>query len=351
MPLLDIKNLTLTLKTGDQWVNALDKVSLTLERQQVCALIGESGSGKSLLVRTIADSTPHDWKIVADRFNWKGQDLLSMTNKERREIMRREIAVVFQDPSSSLDPTVTLGSQLEESVPSEFLEPGPWYRRRKQRRERALALMAQVGIKQADFYLDKYPNQISQDICQKFMIAMALVSQPEILIADDPTRGMESIAKQQVIQLFAQLRQLHGMSILLVSHDLLTVAKLADTATVMYCGQTVESGRVSRLRRRPLHPYTKALLDSAPSFQPGLTAKTPLSALGGSTPALNHLPAGCRLGPRCPNAGKDCVRMPRERRVGNQTYACHFPLHRHARAEKPSNGASEPPKDIEGYVI
>jgi cationic peptide transport system ATP-binding protein len=326
MPLLDIKNLTLEIDTGTEFVKALDKVSLTVETGEIRALVGESGSGKSLIVRAIIGAVPAHWIITADRLTWKGQNLLDMSNEQRRIIMRREIAVVFQDPTSSLDPTATLQDQLEESIPDELLDKGMFWQRSKQRKEIAIGLIHKVGIKDHEACLQRYPHEIPTDIAQKFMIAMALVSEPEMLIADDPTRSMESTTKNQILRLLSGLNETKKLAILFVSHDLLAISSMAHTMTVLYCGQTVESGKVLDLHRRPLHPYTKALLDSAPSFQINLPPKSHLVALEGTIPTLHHLPIGCRLGPRCPNARKECVKVPEERVVNNHSYSCHFPL-------------------------
>lgn len=327
MPLLDIKNLTLEIDTGGEFVKALDKVSLSVDKGEIKALVGESGSGKSLIIRAVIGAVPDQWIIKADRLTWKGQNLLTMSNEQRRIIMRREIAVVFQDPTLSLDPSATLRAQLEESIPEELLDKGMFWQRNKQRTEIATGLAHKVGIKDQETFMKRYPHEIPADIAQKFMIAMALVSEPELLIADDPTRSMESTTKNQILRLLSGLNEKNNLAILFVSHDLLAISSIAHTMTVLYCGQTVESGRVKHLHRRPLHPYTKALLDSAPSFQIDLPPKSHLAALEGTIPTLQHLPIGCRLGPRCPNANKECVIVPEQRSIHHHTYSCHFPLH------------------------
>ena len=327
MPLLEVRNLTIEIDTGSEFVKALDKVSLMVETGEIRALVGESGSGKSLIVRAIIGAVPEHWIITADRLTWKGQNLLTMTNEQRRIIMRREIAVIFQDPTSSLDPSATLRAQLEESIPEELLDKGMFWQRNKQRREIAIGLMHKVGIKNHEACMQRYPHEIPADIAQKFMIAMALVSDPELLIADDPTRSMESTTKNQILCLLTGLNESKKLSILFVSHDLLAISGMAHSMTVLYCGQTVESGKVKHLYGRPLHPYTKALLDSAPSFQINLPPKSHLVALEGTIPTLQHLPIGCRLGPRCPNAQKECVKVPEQRVIYDHSYSCHFPLH------------------------
>jgi cationic peptide transport system ATP-binding protein len=327
MPLLDIKNLSLYLDTGGETVKALEKVSFTLKEGEIKALVGESGSGKTLVVRAIIGALPDYWRIKADRLTYKGQDLLKMNYEQRRQIMRREIAVVFQEPTSSLDPSVSIGNQIEESVPPEFIKKGWFWERNKHRKELAIGMLHKVGIRDHKRWMNCYPHQLPSDVSQKIMIAMALASEPNILIADDSTRGMESTTKTQVLRLLVKLNKTKNLSILFVSHDLLAITSIANSMTVLYCGQTVESGKVKSLLKRPLHPYTKALLDSAPSFQTNLAAKSPLKTLNGTIPSLQHLPAGCRLGPRCPNAQKECVHVPIMRSIQEHHYSCHFPLH------------------------
>jgi cationic peptide transport system ATP-binding protein len=327
MALLDIKNLTLEIDTDTGWIKALDKANLTVKENEIQALVGESGSGKSLIVRAISGGLRQQMRLTADRLTWRGKNLLAMNGEERREIMRRDIAVVYQDPLSTLDPTVPLGEQLEESVPYEFVGEGWFWQKRALRRKIAIQLLHKVGIKDHAETMRSYPHQITTDIGQKFMIAMALVSQPTLLIADDPTRGMEATTKTQILKLFKRLNQTKGLSILFVSHDLLAISSMADSMTVLYCGQTVESGPIHRLQKRPLHPYTKALLESAPSFRIDLAPKSPLATLPGTIPTLQHLPIGCRLGPRCERAQKTCVQAPEIRRVHDHQYSCHFPLH------------------------
>ena len=327
MALLEIKNLSLFIETGGEEVKALDKVSISLNPGEVKALVGESGSGKSLIVRSVIGALPDNWTIKADRITYDGQNLQDMSREKRRQIMRRDIAVVFQEPTAALDPSVKLSEQIKESIPEEFIDKAWFWQRNKQREQIAVSLLHRVGIKNHRRYMNMYPHELPTDISQKIMVAMALASEPKILIADDPTRSMESTTKIQILRLFTKLNKTKNLAILFVSHDLLAVTSMAETMTVIYCGQTVESGKVSSLMKRPLHPYTKALIASAPSFQISLAAKSPLSALEGTIPTLQHLPIGCRLGPRCPNARKECVIAPSPRSIQNHHYSCHFPLH------------------------
>lgn len=326
-PLIDIKNLTLEINTTQGFFKALDKVSLTIHQNDIRALIGESGSGKSLIVKAIVGALPESWKITADRMSWKGTDLLTLSDSKRRELIRENIAVIFQNPSETIDPTVKLSEQIYEAIPDRYLTKKWFWQRAEERRQIAIRQLHKVGIKDHKTCLNSYSHQLPEDICQKFMIATALVTQPKLLIADDPTKAMESSTKVQILKLLSRLNQTKDVSILFVSHDLLSIFGIANSVSVIYCGQTVESGMLSSVRKRPLHPYTKALLDSAPSFNPDLPKKSPLSALNGSIPPLQHLPIGCRLGPRCPRARNECVKTPEERRIHQHRYRCHFPLH------------------------
>lgn len=326
MALLDIKNLTLEIETTNGWVKALDKINLSIDAKEVRALVGESGSGKSLIVKSIVGALNEGWRIRADRLNWRGIDLTSLSARERRQITREDISVIFQNPSNSLDPTATLGDQLEEAIPEHLIGKGWFWERAKRRKQIVTAQLHKVGIKNHETVINSFPHQIPDDICQKFMIAMALASEPTLLIADDPTKGLETTTKIQILKLLTRLNKIKDLSILFVSHDLLAIASIADTMTVLYCGQTVEGGPLMQLKNRPLHPYTKALLDSAPSFRKDLESKSELNALEGTIPTLQHLPAGCRLGPRCPRAQKECVRHPDINYIQNHYFSCHFPL-------------------------
>lgn len=328
MSMLDIKNLTVEIETSQGWYKALDKVSMTIERGEIRALVGESGSGKSLIVNAIVGTLPKHWRINADRLTWHGKNLLGMDPEEHRQIMRHDMSVIFQNPLGSLDPSATLGEQLKESIPDEVIDKGWFWQRSKQRGKIATMLLHKVGIRDHKGCLSSYPHQVSDDVCQKFLIAIGLVGQPQLLIADDPTRGMEATAKVQILKLLTRLNQTKELSILFVSHDLLAISSMAHSMTVLYCGQTVESGKMKQLKTRPLHPYTKALLDSAPSFKKDLPPKSPLNSLEGTIPTLQHLPIGCRLGPRCPRAQKACVTRPQERAIHQHSYRCHYPLHR-----------------------
>ncbi len=331
MPLLDIKNLTLEIPHEGKFIKALDKVSLTVREGEIRALVGESGSGKSIIVTVISGATPPNWRVTADRMTWDGEDLLNISAERRRAIMNREIAVVFQNPLTALDPSVKIGAQIKESIPNELVVGKYFWQKAARRKKTTISTLHKVGIKDHIGVMNSYPHEISTGIGQRVMLAMALVAQPKIIIADDPTRGMETKTKTQILKLLTKLNVTRSVAVLFVSHDLLAIASMANSMTVLYCGQTVESGKMKNLKKRPLHPYTKALIDSAPSFRADLPHKTLLPALSGSIPALQNVPIGCRLGPRCPRAQRECVNVPSPRRIHEHTYSCHFPLHRDKR--------------------
>jgi len=325
MILLDIKNLTIELETADGLIRAVDRINLTLREGEIRGLVGESGSGKSLIAKAIVGVLNKRWRITADRFSWLGQDLLRLSYTEQRKIIGRDIAMIYQEPSRSMDPTSPILEQLTESIPDSELTSG-WFGRRFERRKRAIALLHKVGIRDHQTIFQSYPYQLSEGVCQKISIAMAIAKKPKLLIADEPTTALESTTQAQLFRLLASFNQLKGMSILLISHELETVAKTTDTLSVLYCGQLVEAGETDTLLTKPMHPYTDALIKSVPEFQPELQSKQPLYALPGSIPTLQHLPIGCRLGPRCPNARKECVKTPLLDRQQNHYFSCHFPL-------------------------
>ncbi|WP_214000207.1 oligopeptide/dipeptide ABC transporter ATP-binding protein [Arsukibacterium sp.] len=325
MLLLDIKNLTIELETADGLVRAVDRVSLSLREGETRGLVGESGSGKSLIAKAIVGVLNSRWLVTADRFHWLGKDLLRLTPEQRRQVIGRDIAMIYQEPSRSLDPTAVIGEQLEEAIPDHLLT-GPWWRRNALRRKKAIGLLHKVGVREHQRVLQSYPYQLSEGICQKVMIAMAIAKNPKLLIADEPTTALESTTQAQLFRLLASFNQLKGMSILLISHELESVARYTQKLSVLYCGQLVEAGETNQVLQTPLHPYTDALIKSVPEFQPDLAPKTPLYALPGSIPTLQHVPIGCRLGPRCPNARKECVKTPALERQQSHYFSCHFPL-------------------------
>lgn len=325
MNLIDIRNLSIQLKTRTGPILAVDRASLSMKEGEVRGLVGESGSGKSLLAEAIMGVLDDKWIVNADRFHWRGQDLLRLAPEERKQVITKDVAMIFQDPMACLDPTTTVGEQLEEAVPEEQFK-GFFWQRRQQRKQAVMNLLHKVGIKHHELCCKSYPHQLTEALCQRVMIAIALARQPMLLIADEPTAAMESTNQGQIFRLLASLNQLKSMSILLISHDLETVTHWTDTITVMYSGQFIEAGTTKQIFECPLHPYTKALIDSSPLAHSDLPAKSHLTALPGSIPILQHLPKGCRLGPRCPRAQKACVHAPKTTNFHGHQVSCHYSL-------------------------
>lgn len=325
MNLLDIRNLSIELLSAQKPILAVDKVSLTMKEGEVRGLVGESGSGKSLLAQAIMGVLDDRWKVDADRFHWRGNDLMRLSPEERKQVISKDVAMIFQEPMACLDPTATIGEQMEEAVDSKQLT-GNFLQRRKQRKTMSENLLHKVGIKHHEVCLKSYPHQLTEALCQRVMIAMAIARRPLLLIADEPTAAMESTNEGQIFRLLASLNQLKNMSMLLISHDLENVTHWTTAITVMYSGQFVEAGTTEQIFKKPFHPYTQALVDSSPNANLNIPVKSRLMTLPGSIPILQHLPIGCRLGPRCPRAQKECVIAPKVVNYHGHQVSCHYPL-------------------------
>ncbi|KPD02426.1 putrescine export ABC transporter ATP-binding protein SapD [Moellerella wisconsensis] len=325
MPLLDIRNLTIEFMTANGPVKAVESVSITLSEGEVRGLVGESGSGKSLIAKAISGVTKDNLRVTADRFRFQDIDLLKLSPRKRRKLIGHNISMIFQEPQSCLDPAESIGKQLIQSIPG-WTYKGRWWQRFNWRKRRAIELLHRVGIKDHQDIMRSYPYELTEGECQKVMIAIAIANQPRLLIADEPTNAMEPTTQAQIFRLLDKLNQNNNMTILLISHDLQIMSKLVDRINVLYCGQTVESATPNDLLTRPHHPYTQALIRAIPDFESPIPHKGRLNTLSGAIPSLEHLPIGCRLGPRCPYAQKTCIVAPPLRNVRNHAFACHFPL-------------------------
>ncbi|GLR09249.1 peptide ABC transporter ATP-binding protein SapD [Mixta theicola] len=325
MPLLDIRNLTIEFMTADGPVKAVDRVNLTLNEGEIRGLVGESGSGKSLIAKAICGVTKDNWRISADRMRFDDIDLLRLSPRERRRIVGHNVSMIFQEPQSCLDPSARVGRQLMQAIPG-WTWKGRWYQRFHWRHARAIELLHRVGIKDHKDIMRSYPYELTEGECQKVMIAIALANQPRLLIADEPTNAMEPTTQAQIFRLLSRFNQNNNTTILLISHDLRTMSQWANRINVLYCGQTVETAASQDLITTPHHPYTQALIRAMPDFGSALPHKSRLNTLPGAIPSLEHLPIGCRLGPRCPYAQKKCIETPRLAGAKNHLFACHFPL-------------------------
>lgn len=326
MVLLDIRNLRIDIKTPNGLIRIVDNVSFTLNEGEICGLVGESGSGKSLIAKVICNAFKDSWIVTADRFRFNDVELLKLTPTQRRQIVGKEISMVFQDPLTCLDPSQKIGKQLIQNIPGWTFKGHWWQRLFGWRKRRAIELLHRVGIKEHKDIMRSYPHELTEGEGQKVMIAIAVANQPRLLIADEPANSVESITRVQIFKLLSSMNQNQGTSILLASNDINSISEWCDAFVVLYCGQNSESGPREAILENPHHPYTQALLHSIPDFTQPLPFKSQLGTLKGLVPLLEEMPLGCRLGPRCPFAQKKCITKPTALRVKQHEFYCHFPI-------------------------
>ena len=326
MVLLDIRNLRIDIKTPNGLIRIVDNVSFTLNEGEICGLVGQSGSGKSLIAKVICNAFKDSWIVTADRFRFNDVELLKLTPTQRRQIVGKEISMVFQDPLTCLDPSQKIGKQLIQNIPGWTFKGHWWQRLFGWRKRRAIELLHRVGIKEHKDIMRSYPHELTEGEGQKVMIAIAVANQPRLLIADEPANSVESITRVQIFKLLSSMNQNQGTSILLASNDINSISEWCDAFVVLYCGQNSESGPREAILENPHHPYTQALLHSIPDFTQPLPFKSQLGTLKGSVPLLEEMPLGCRLGPRCPFAQKKCITKPTALRVKQHEFYCHFPI-------------------------
>jgi peptide/nickel transport system ATP-binding protein len=299
MPLLEVKDLRTSFRTDDGVVTAVDGVSFSIEKGQTLGIVGESGSGKSVTCLSIMGLNPRQNTMTGGEALWKGRDLLSMSGNDLRQIRGDEIAMIFQDPMTSMNPVHKIGHQLAEAV---RLHQNVT---KKQALARSLELLKAVGIPRADRRMDDYPHQFSGGMRQRAMIAMALVNNPDLLIADEPTTALDVTTQAQILNLMEKLQEEFGSAIIMITHDLGVVAEIADEVVVMYAAEIVERGTVDRIFKRPQHPYTWGLLGSLPRLDADVER---LVQIQGQPPSLLNPPSGCRFHPRCPYVMDVCKR-------------------------------------------
>jgi len=297
-PLLDVQHLTAEFEGEDGTVRAVDDVSFTLESGEMLGIVGESGSGKSATSLAVLGLLPGQGRIVRGSVKLAGTELVGMPPETLRTIRGGRIAMVFQDPMTSLNPYLTVGEQLREGAML-HLAVG-----RREAEERARALLVRVRLADAKERLRSYPHELSGGMRQRVMIAMALLANPEVLIADEPTTALDVTIQAQILDLLLELKEERGLSVLLITHDLGIVHRVCDRALVFYAGRVVESAPTSELFRRPLHPYTAALLSSLPRID---QRQRPLS-IPGMPPRLDRGPfTACSFAPRCRFAHDACL--------------------------------------------
>ncbi len=290
--ILSVRNLTTRFKIGTKVFSASENVSFDLYKGSTTALVGESGCGKSVTALSLLRILPIPPALpVEGEVLFKGRNLLSLPEKELRKIRGGKIAMIFQDPSTALNPVYTIGTQLLEAVDLHLNLYGD------EAIERVVQALVEVGISSPRERLNDYPHQMSGGMKQRIMIAMALLCEPDVLIADEPTTALDVTIQAQVLELIKKLQHKLGMALLLITHDIDVVAEMADTVMVMYAGHIIESGTALQIFDRPSHPYTQGLFNSRPEVG---YPRGSLPTIKGSVPSLRQFPTGCRFHPRCP---------------------------------------------------
>jgi dipeptide transport system ATP-binding protein len=318
MALLEIEDLHVEFPSHGGVLHAVDGVSLSLDEGEVLGIVGESGSGKSVTMLALMGLVAFPGRVRARRLAFGGRDLLGLSEAERRRIIGKDIAMIFQEPTTSLNPCFTIGFQLVESL---RLHLGM---DRKAARARAIELLEQVGIPAAASRLGDFPHQLSGGMNQRVMIAMAIACNPKLLIADEPTTALDVTIQAQILDLLRSLQQARGMSLVLVTHNMGVVEETARRVAVMYAGQVVEERAAEDLFARPQHPYTAALLAAMPERS---TGERRLATIPGVVPGLYDRPQGCLFAPRCSYATpRSCAVRPQLRRIEGGLARCHFPL-------------------------
>ncbi|NQD80854.1 ABC transporter ATP-binding protein [Pseudomonas sp. CrR14] len=317
MSLLEISNLS--VRFGDaNAVPVVDGLDLSVDKGEVLAIVGESGSGKSVTMMALMGLIDAPGIVRADRLVFDGTDMLTLRGRKRRHIVGKDLSMIFQDPMTALNPSFTVGFQIEEVLRQHLGLKG------KAARQRALQLLERVEIPGAASRLDAYPHQLSGGMSQRVAIAMAIAAEPKLLIADEPTTALDVTIQAQIMELLLDLQREQNMGLVLITHDLAVVAETANRVCVMYAGQAVELGQVPALFDAPTHPYTEALIKAIPEHSLGATR---LSTLPGIVPGRYDRPHGCLLSPRCPYVQPSCQEQrpalePHERGA----VRCYFPL-------------------------
>ena len=327
MPLLEIDNLQVGFETETGLLRAVDGVSMTVEAGQTLGVVGESGCGKSVTASAVLRLVPSPpGRMLGGAIRFEGRDILQLPRNELQQLRGRDIAMVFQDPMTSLNPVFTIERQLWEVL---SLRDGL---DRAAARQRSAEMLRTVGIADPDARLDVYPHELSGGMKQRVMIAMALLCKPRLLIADEPTTALDVTVQAQILHLMRELQRSKGTALLFITHDMGVIAEMCDAVVVMYAGRVVERRPVIELFEAPRHPYTRGLLDSIP--RKGRAHKAELPTIEGTVPSLLHPPAGCRFAERClhrqslpaQSQARCHEQDPRLQPDGDGAVACHFPL-------------------------
>jgi len=328
-PILHIKNLEVEFQTEEGCLRAVNNVSLELNHRRTLGLVGESGCGKSVTALSVMRLIPNPpGKIAGGSILWKGRDILKIPAAQMPAIRGREISMIFQEPMTSLNPVFTIERQISEVLQLRFNLKGA------KARKRIIESLSSVGIPDPENRLNAYPHELSGGMMQRIMIAMALLCEPDLLIADEPTTALDVTVQAQIIRLIKDLQTKMGMAVLFITHDMGLVAETCDDVAVMYAGEVVEQSDVVSLFTKPLHPYTFGLMQSIPKR--GASRETPLFTIEGTVPPIFKMPAGCAFASRCFRrralAQEEQQRCVNEKPLLTQIpesshfVSCHFPL-------------------------
>jgi dipeptide transport system ATP-binding protein len=317
MALLEIENLSVQFPSHNAVMHAVDGVSFSIEPGEVLGIVGESGSGKSVTMMALMGLVGYPGVVKADAMRFDGHDLQKLSERERRRITGKDLAMIFQDPTTSLNPCFTVGFQLAETL---TLHMGMT---RAQARKRSIELLEQVGIPAAESRLDLYPHQFSGGMAQRVMIAMAIACNPKLLIADEPTTALDVTIQAQILDLLRNLQKERGMALVLITHNMGVVSEMAQRVSVMYAGQLMEQRGALDLFATPMHPYTEALMSSMPERSAGSGR---LATIPGMVPGLYDRPTGCLFAPRCNYRQAVCDQRPVLLQTTAGAVRCHFPL-------------------------
>jgi dipeptide transport system ATP-binding protein len=322
MALLEIENLSVEFPSHNGTMQAVEGVSLSLDTGEVLGIVGESGSGKSVTMMALMGLVAYPGLVRADKLRFDGHDLLGLSDRERRRLTGKDLSMIFQDPTTSLNPCFTVGYQLAETLKMHMGMD------RKAARMRSIELLEQVGIPAPESRLDVYPHQLSGGMSQRVMIAMAIACDPKLLIADEPTTALDVTIQAQILDLLRSLQKDRGMALVLITHNMGVVQEMAQQVAVMYAGQVMEQRPADRLFAAPLHPYTEALMAAMPERNDGTSR---LATIPGMVPGLYDRPAGCLFAPRCTYAVETvCNKRPALVAGADGAVRCHFPLNHKA---------------------
>lgn len=316
MALLEIRNLSVEFQTAGGMFRAVDGVDIVCERGEILSIVGESGSGKSVSMLALMGLLPWTAKVTADIMSFDGKSLLGLSKRDRRQIIGKDMAMIFQEPMSSLNPCFTVGFQIGETL---RIHLGM---NKQERRERTIELLNLVGIPAPEKRLSAFPHQLSGGMSQRVMIAMALACNPKLLIADEPTTALDVTIQAQILDLLTRLQQENDMALILITHDMGVVAETAERVQVQYAGQRVEEQNVKGLFKDPHHPYTAALLSALPERAVGRK----LPSIPGVVPGQYDRPTGCLFSPRCAFADAKCGDGVERQGIKLGEALCNYPL-------------------------